>query len=177
MTMTTTEQTCGPACWNAAERECRCSCGGTKHGAALTGDTGKPLRRECVIDGHRYLLGTVTLAYHAYSTWAHLERASLTRVPEASKPAMNDVGAIMWRRLASVAQTDRWPEVAAVVADIRAFREAHAHGRTVRVPRPYLIWIREDAAPDFDAYLARERAAREQDVPAGYTAAGDGAAA
>jgi hypothetical protein len=67
-------------------------------------------------------------------------------------PAANGPRSVTWAKLATEHQVDKWPEVAAAVA---AYVERMSYGgRTVRPRRPYLIWIREDAAADFDAWQA-----------------------
>lgn len=53
-----TSQTCGEACWHAAEEVCRCSCGGRNHGCLKSADGVRPVRMA-KIAGHRYKLAAV----------------------------------------------------------------------------------------------------------------------
>ncbi len=48
--------TCGAACWEAKELDCKCSCGGKNHGIALLG---KNPEKVVKISGRRYKLHSV----------------------------------------------------------------------------------------------------------------------
>ena len=55
MTYTTTNTTCGEACWKAAEHVCRRSCGGKNHEILLS-ENGERPSRTYLISGRRYRL-------------------------------------------------------------------------------------------------------------------------
>jgi len=142
---TTTGTTCGAACWYAREDVCRCSCGGANHGVLLTG--GEQPRRNCLIQGNRYILGMV-------GSYLDCERAMRAfGYSDAAKPFRKhysggysyfldgEPGAPAWRKTASDSQVTKWPEL---------------NGRGRKAPwdsNASLLWIREDVAATFDRWL------------------------
>lgn len=138
-----TDATCGYACWYAREEDCRCSCAGRNHGALLIDGAETP-RRNCKIDGRRYVLGRI--AYQGDSTTAdRYSWANWIRRRTDALWASNGPGAILWERTASPSQIARWDEL------------ADARGLPAYVRRPLLIWIREDQAEDYDRWIAAGR--------------------
>ena len=135
-----TGATCGLACWWAEQETCRCSCGGRAHGILAMGGT-QP-RRNCLILGHRYVLGAVNGSWSAINEWAHgvgpHEKPPMPAY--AIGPRRNERGAIWWSKAASDSQI-RWPELAGF-APVNRWD-----------PKPSLEWIREDWSDAFDAWL------------------------
>lgn len=135
--------TCGPACWEAREDTCRCSCAGARHGVLRADGVTRP-RRECKIAGKRYVLAAVGRSNPFYA-WGREEREAIREafgVHYGSASYVFIPENLTVERLASEAQSDNWPECPRV------------EGR-----RQYLYWIREDAAPMFDAWQGRAVAA------------------
>jgi len=130
-----TGATCGLACWWAEQESCHCSCKGAAHGVLALGGT-QP-RRNCLINGRRYVLGAVAQSWSAVNNWAHdvTPRDSYGYSPQGEG---NVPGAIWFHRAATAPQRSRWPELI-------AYREV-PYG-------PHLTWIREDWAERFDAAL------------------------
>lgn len=130
-----TGTTCGLACWWAEQEACRCSCGGRAHGVLALGGT-QP-RRNCLIAGHRYVLGAVNGGWSRVNQWAaELVRREYADVPMGYRPSWrSDPGAIWIQRQATPTQWQRWPELVGYEK------------------RPQLEWIRADWADAFDAWL------------------------
>ena len=147
-----TGTTCGWACWYARESTCRCSCGGAAHGVMLTSDGALP-RRNCRIQGVRYVLGTVggygeteRIARDFRKTLENDERFFVTYGSTYHFVLHNERRAVTWRKSASDAQVAKWPEL----AEHKPAERWHSN--------PSLLWIREDAAELFDAWLAEQEA-------------------
>lgn len=148
-----TGTTCGWACWYAHEATCRCSCGGAAHGVMLTSDGSLP-RRNCKIAGVRFVLGTVT----TYGDAESIARAFRDTLRDDDRFAVdfgdksrryvlhNERRAVTWRKSATDAQVAKWPEL----AEHKPAERWHSN--------PSLLWIREDAAELFDAWLAEQEA-------------------
>lgn len=142
-----TDATCGPICWAAREDTCRCSCGGARHGVLLAQDGAESPRRECRIDGVRYVLAAVGVT-NPFRRWLHEQRDVLRERHGVDSYGYRYIPAnLTVERLATQAQvdSDRWPEVTLV---------GWADGRTVR---PYLYWVREDAANTYDQWAAAQQ--------------------
>ena len=100
---TLTDQTCGEACWHAAEDICQCSCGGKNH-ACLRGKDGDQPVRSRRIQGIAYTMAAV----ESYATYLGSCRATSMRPLET----MHRVGRTVLRA-ASASEVARWPELAA----------------------------------------------------------------
>lgn len=157
MSGTQTTQSCGAACWYAKEPDCRCSCGGANHGLLLTQDGGEMPRRNCTIQGARYVLGAmgfysdVMAKLRAFNNQTRETLGRQVAVLENGEPTArwypaesNRPGAPLWRKQATDSQ-ERWPEVA-------AWMEQHAQVRLgLRVLRtPEMLWVRENVIDLFD---------------------------
>lgn len=167
--------TCSIACWMAREEDCRCSCGGKSHGVLLR--NGEQPRRNSMIQGFRYVLGAIEAGGAARNlSWDF--RKTLDRETYGThlrgrifSPRENEPGATIWLKKASAAQLEKWPEVAewseGVYQRQMQRHEELTRGRSVPAyyapkpgQRPYLVWVREDVADQFDAFAAaRESAA------------------
>ena len=135
--------TCGPVCWEAREDTCRCSCSGARHGVLRASGTERP-RRECKIAGKRYVLAAAG-RHNPFRDWTHQDRETILDAFGVTYGSLNYrfiPESLMVERLASEAQSDKWPECPRV------------DGR-----RQYLYWIREDAAAMFDAWASRSAVA------------------
>lgn len=142
-----TATTCGAACWYAHEDVCRCSCHGANHGVLLMG--GEQPRRNCRILEQRYVLGMV-------GSYAECEKAVWNfGTSDAAAPfrttsvygggysylRTGERGAPLWRKGANQSQLDKWPELA-------GWQRPNNWS-----PWPSMIWVREDVAEAFDAWL------------------------
>ena len=141
-----TDATCGLACWSAREQDCRCSCAGKNHGF-MRGGSGEQPRRTCKIDGRRYVLGAVGKVASTGDRWRYEARETLR---EKYGVAYNGSyrmipSSLFVARLASPRQAETWPE-ARLIEDNRG-----------RLVRPTLLWIREDAIDDFDAWAQQQQ--------------------
>jgi len=125
--------TCGEACWNAREDTCRCECAGRNHGCLRSKDGAQPVR-ACRIQGERYELFAVgyyeTLTNEARKLnlaqgFRSIEKCS-NEIAYHYTWGSTDDGAPGRLKAATLAQIEKWPELA-------AFRE-------VRFKRPYLLW-------------------------------------
>lgn len=149
--MTFTITTCNEACWSARQEDCHCSCGGANHGilrpghANYQGAEGEQPRRNCRIKGHRYVLAAVGSYSEASQAGRNLtsRHAATFRGVVAGRDAWRQRyederqnGPATVARIASVSETDRWPE-------LKAFGDLQeaAGGRR---GRPHLCWLRED---------------------------------
>ena len=153
MADTLTIATCNIACWMAREEDCRCSCGGVGHGVLLAG--GEQPRRNRLIKGKRYVLAAVTTGWDdPFRDWYRAERASILEAfgvayGSGSRQFLPDRFTVS--ALASESQSRTWPE-AGRAEHIRWAGTAH-ESKTIQ--RPYLHWIRQDAAAMFDEWSAR----------------------
>lgn len=144
-----TGQTCAANCWYAREPECRCSCSGANHGCLLVDGAEQP-RRNCTIQGARYVLATIggwgEIAPRERAFLASLDRevygreyrrydGTTTRLAVVT----NEKGAVVWTKRASKDQCSKWGEITTWAAS------------QPRAWRPYLLWVREDLAQQFDA--------------------------
>lgn len=128
-----TDATCGPACWEAREDICRCSCGGRNHGC-LRHEHGVRPTRESRIDGFRYKLHSV-----GESSGFKIEQEILDKIdpkhvdgPYIYHWKATDAGSPMRVKAATQSQLASWPELA-------AWRERKPWDGPV-----YLVWRRED---------------------------------
>lgn len=131
--------TCGPVCWEAREDTCRCSCAGARHGV-LRSINGERPRRECKIDGKRYVLVAAGRGSNPFNEWFRAERDAIVErfgVTYGGSAYRFMPSNLTVEKLASEKQSDSWPEC------------PRSEGRRV-----YLYWIREDAAPMFEAWQA-----------------------
>ena len=164
---TLTLTTCSIACWLAREPECSCSCGGKSHGIMLRDGAEQP-RRNCMIQGFRYVLAGVDSA-RPVETMDYQWRRSLDAEARASFGRhhiyRNEPSSLTWIKKATAAQLEKWPEVAQWAAsNLEQRRERYEyalrHGLTAREPRdlwrPYLLWVRADAADHFDTFQAQQ---------------------
>ncbi len=140
-----TATTCGAACWYAREEVCRCSCDGANHGVLLMG--GEQPRRNCRIQGQRYLLGMV-------GSYLDCEKAMRDfGYSDAGRPfrkvysngysyfLTGEPGGAAWRKVANDKQVASWPELTG--CGRKAPWDSNAS----------LLWLREDAIEAFDAWL------------------------
>jgi hypothetical protein len=141
-----TEATCAEGCWYAREYACKCSCAGRNHGALLQDGVEQP-RRNCKIQGFRYVLGRVavldTVTLDQYQWSSRTARAMESR--PYSIPANNMAGALVWVKQSTEKQIAEWPEMADA-------RELPRYAR-----RPYIVWVREDVAEAYDQWVAAGR--------------------
>ena len=165
---TLTLTTCSIACWLAREPECSCSCGGKSHGIMLQDGAEQP-RRNCMIQGFRYVLAGVDSA-RPVERQDYAWRRSLDAETRATfgrhNLYRNEIASLTWIKKASAAQLEKWPEVAQWAAANLEQRRADyferlAAGRIAgREPsdlrRPYLLWVRADAADSFDTFQAQQ---------------------
>ena len=152
MTDTMTIATCNIACWMAREEDCRCSCGGVGHGVLLAG--GEQPRRNRLIKGVRYVLAGVTTGWgeDPLRDWFRADRAAILaefgtkRWDGSLSPYLPGNFSVNSR--ASESQSRTWPEA----RPVERVRFAGTAYESTSLVRPYLHWIRQDAASMFDAW-------------------------
>lgn len=136
---------CGPACWEARDDICRCSCGGANHGCHRNkgNDPRNGLKRQKVYEGFIWELSKVS-AIEEMEGIASPERLG------REAQAMNDAAGIRFRyahttrqhygefpvaivRIATDGEISRWPEL------------AHWRGKVSPIyGRPEMLWVRRD---------------------------------
>lgn len=161
-----TDHTCGEACWEAREPECRCACAGRNHGCMRVEGSVQP-ERTAKIDGLRYVLkatcvtGTRTAdrfedsakrAHDAlYDEAMRLNLLYGGRVykgkPDWRSWDTNVKGAPARIRNASKSQFTNWPELASYRETIATIRAAGGFcPNDIFEAWPQLLWVREDIA-------------------------------
>ena len=132
--------TCGPACWQAREDTCRCSCAGKQHGCLRNGTGEQPVRTRRV-GAHWWELAAITAGHREAQKYidAELNNQGLRRqwtYAIKSEYGPHNLYAIC---PATKAQVAKWPELA-----------AHREGETIGPTRhhalnqqPCLIWRRK----------------------------------
>ena len=141
MTTAYAQTACNEACWHAREEACRCSCGGTNHGI-LRQTPGAPTpARTSKIDGYMYQLWAVADYPDATRECRRINGAEGMPNKGTSRHggyvftfSDSDKGAPARRRLASVSEFARWPEV----SSFKSERHPGDHYR------PDLVWVRTD---------------------------------
>lgn len=166
---TLTMTTCSIACWLAREPECSCSCGGKSHGIMLQDGSEQP-RRNCMIQGYRYVLAGVDSGRpidRLDFDWRRSLDAETRATFGRHKIYRNEAASLVWIKKASAAQLEKWPEVAQwAAANLEQRRTAYAEaiaagrrpygGEPSDLRRPYLLWVRADAADSFDTFQSAQ---------------------
>jgi hypothetical protein len=135
-----TAQTCGEACWHAAEDVCRCSCGGANHGCLRSADGIQPVRSS-KINGQMHKLVAVGTEGELTGQANELNKnlmgskywygAATNRTSYLAGPAK--------LRKATEAQIARWPEL----AGLRNWKDGVPSWQLWR-KAPYLLWLKVD---------------------------------
>ena len=147
-----TNQTCGEACWHAAEDVCRCSCGGANHGCLTVAGASRPVR-TAKIDDERYTL---------------IGGGLRNELLESAKA----INGRQWRSV-EPAQCAIGSEVANFTAEQIA--AARAEGKSVWFSQYHYMWRETDAgAPARLKFATREQLAKWPEMSGWRDRASDG---